>query len=233
MKRIYLHIDNIKNICSYVNGILDLFDVRPARVYKEALNLKTKNQPHQMSAGGDKMEIARRLRSLRLRCRLSMREAANLAGVAPSYVSGIERGRVSPTIATLRKILNAIGSNLGCFFAAEPAHDDKHVFRRQTMRFTADRNRNYTFILPRRKDIKVEMIEEEYTPGEKPKYEIIDADQAGYVIDGQLLLEIRGEKPAELRTGDAFYIPAGVSARGRCIKSKFTRLITVQFPPNY
>ena len=163
-----------------------------------------------------------------------MRELAILADVAPSYVSGIERGGLSPTIATLRKLLNAMGGDLGSFFAAKPTHGEGgYVFRRQNMHSVADKNRCYTFILPRRKDMKLEMIEEEYTPREKPAFETINSDLAGYVIAGELLLEIRGKEPVKLRTGDAFYVPAGTPVRGRCYKSESTRLITVQVPPNY
>jgi len=195
--------------------------------------MKTKRNPSRHSDSSDKREIARRLRDLRLRCRLSMRELAKQADVAPSYVSGVEAGRISPTIAAVRKILNAMGSNLGNFFAAAPAQEEEYVFRRQAMRSTADRKRCYTFIFPQRKNMKFEMLEEEYTPGEKPEFETIQSDFGGYVIAGQLLLEIKGEKPQELRTGDAFYVPAGKPLRGRCINGKFTRLVTVQLPPNY
>ncbi len=168
-----------------------------------------------------------------MRCRLSMRELAVKAGVAPSYVSGIERGRISPTIVTLRKMLNAMGGDLGSFFASEPSQGEGCVFRRQDMRSVADKNRCYTFIFPRRKDMKLEMIEEEYTPGEKPAFETISSDLAGYVIAGELLLEIRGKEPVKLRTGDAFYVPGGTPVRGRCFKNEPARLITVQVPPNY
>lgn len=195
--------------------------------------MKTKHAVSSSPAASDKTDIARRLRSLRLRCRLSMRELANQAGVAPSYVSGIERGRISPTIATMRKLLNAMGSDLGSFFAAEPTHGEGYVFRRQNMHSTADKNRCYTFIFPRRADMKLEMLEEEYTPGEKPVFETINSDFAGYVIAGQLLLEIPGKNPTKLRTGDAFYLPAGTPVRGRCFQSESTRIITVQVPPIY
>ncbi|MBU4211141.1 MAG: helix-turn-helix domain-containing protein [Verrucomicrobia bacterium] len=195
--------------------------------------MKTKKNASLPSSAADKMDIARRLRSLRLRCRLSMREVAILADVAPSYISGVERARISPTIAALRKLLNAMGSDLGSFFAAEPAHNEGYIFRRQNMRSVADKNRCYTFIFPRRKDMKLEMIEEEFVPGEKPAFETINSDFAGYIIAGQLLLEIRGKTPVELRAGDAFYVPAGTPIRGRCFKCESTRLITVQVPPNY
>lgn len=187
------------------------------------------------SAAGSaaKRDTARRLRDLRLRCRLSMRELAKQAGVAPSYVSGVERDRISPTIAAMRKMLNAMGSDLGSFFASTPAQNEGCVFRRETMRSSIDKKRCYTFIFPRRKDIKLEMIEEEYTPGEKPEFEKINSDIAGYVIGGEFLLELRGKAPARLRTGDAFYVPSGTPIRGHCFKGSFARLITVFIPPNY
>lgn len=181
----------------------------------------------------DKHEIAQRLRDLRLRCRLSMRKLAKQAQVAASYISGVEAERISPTIAAMRKILNAMGSDLGNFFAFAPVQNDSRIFRREAMHSTADKKRCYTFILPRRKNIKLEMIEEEYIAGEKPEFEKINSDMAGYVIEGEILMEIRGEEPQHLRTGDAFYVPAGTPLRGRCFKTNSARLITVQVPPNY
>jgi quercetin dioxygenase-like cupin family protein len=101
------------------------------------------------------------------------------------------------------------------------------------MHSTADKKRCYTFILPRRKNIKMEMLEEEYRPGERPEFETINSDLAGYLITGEMLLEIRGKDPQPLRAGDAFYVPAGTPVRGRCVKSDYARLITVHVPPNY
>jgi transcriptional regulator with XRE-family HTH domain len=216
---------------SIVKNNIDLND--RCFIFNRKKIMKNKHRASLSSEIADRQNVLRRLRDLRLRCRLSMRELAKQADVSPSYVSGVERGRISPTIATMRKMLNAMGSDLGDFFTSAPVRNDSCVFRREAMRSTAEKNRCYTFIFPRRKDIKLEMIEEEYTAGDKPEYEKINADLAGYVISGEFLLDIRGEPHQKLRTGDAFYIPAGTSVRGHCIKSKSARLITVQVPPNY
>ena len=64
-------------------------------------------------------ETGRKLRALRLRAHLSMREVARRAGVAVSYVSNLEAGRLSVTLASLRELLVALGSDLGPFLAAE------------------------------------------------------------------------------------------------------------------
>jgi transcriptional regulator with XRE-family HTH domain len=187
-----------------------------------------------MSVGQEgKLEVARRLRDLRLRGRLSMRDLAAQAGVAASYISGVERNLISPTIAMMRKMLNAMGSDLGSFFAPGPDKEKEYVFRRDEMRSVTDRKRTYTFVFPRRKDMKLEMLVEDYVPRERPQFETLSSELAGYVISGEFLLEMRGKSPQQLKSGDAFYVPVGTPVRGHCLKNCRARLITVQVPPNY
>ncbi|HLH56405.1 MAG TPA: helix-turn-helix domain-containing protein [Verrucomicrobiae bacterium] len=172
-------------------------------------------------------DTARRLRALRLRAHLSMRELARRADVAVSYVSNLESGKVSATIATLRKLLLALDSDLGPFFSESHRAPDGLVFRRSQMRSANDGGRSYTFVLPSRKDIRFEMLDEELFAGEKPEFELQQGDLAGYVISGELILEIKGEpEPHRLQAGDAFYVIAGRWARGWCGKGDSVRLIT-------
>lgn len=172
-------------------------------------------------------ETGRKLRALRLRAHLSMRELARQAGVAVSYVSNLEAGRVGATLATLRKLLVALGSDLGPFFSTEQSAAAGLVFRRQQMQASSDAGRSYTFVLPSRADIRLIMLDEELFAGERPEFETLDGDLAGYVLSGELRLELRGEKPQILQAGDAFYVPAGTPARGRCGSAKSVRLVTV------
>lgn len=172
-------------------------------------------------------DTARRVRALRLRAHLSMRELARRAGVAVSYVSNLEAGKVSATIATLRKLLLALDSDIGPFFSENQPAPDGCVFRRRQMRSANDGGRSYTFVLPSRGDIRIEMLDEELFAGEKPEFELQQGDLAGYVISGELILEIKGETEVHrLQAGDAFYVSAGRWARGSCGKGDSVRLIT-------
>jgi len=186
--------------------------------------------PH-TPATTDPLSIAQRLRHLRQRCQLSMRQLARKADVAASYVSGVEAGRISPTIATLRKMLNAMGTDIGDFFSAHKATTTGHVFRRATMRAVSDRKRFYTMILPSRPDIRLLMMDEEFKPGEHPEYEDMPGDFAGYVIKGEIMLDIKGREPTKLQAGDAFYVPARTMLRGRALHTSPARLVTVQLLP--
>jgi quercetin dioxygenase-like cupin family protein len=107
------------------------------------------------------------------------------------------------------------------------------VFRRPQMQTTSDKGRSYTFLLPARADIQFNMMDEELFAGEQPEFESLTGDLAGYVLAGDLRLELAGEPRQLLHPGDSFYVPAGRSARGRCGAGKSVRLISVFLRANH
>jgi transcriptional regulator with XRE-family HTH domain len=179
--------------------------------------------------------IGTHLKEIRLRAGLTLRQLGGKCGIAASYLSNLERGGSSPTLATLTKILHALGSDLESFFAnAAGGAMTGVVFRRSDMRVAADTARRYTFLLPRRKDIKAEMLDEYLMPGEsEPELESLDCDVAGVLLSGALELEIQGDVRQVLCPGDSFYVAAGKGHRGRCLGPDPAHLITVYVPPKY
>jgi transcriptional regulator with XRE-family HTH domain len=157
-----------------------------------------------------------------------MRALARAAGVAVSYVSALEAGRAEPTLATLRKLLTALGTDIGPFFADDHPAPAGCVFRRHQMRSAGDAGRRYTFVLPARDDVRLVMLDEELFAGEKPAYEALAGDLAGYVLSGELRLDVKGEPLQILQPGDAFHVPAGRPVRGGCHRGLSVRLVTVQ-----
>jgi transcriptional regulator with XRE-family HTH domain len=179
--------------------------------------------------------IGTHLKEIRLRAGLTLRQLGGKCSIAASYLSNLERGGSSPTLATLTKILHALGSDLESFFAnAAGGAMTGVVFRRGDMRVATDTARRYTFLLPRRKDVKAEMLDEYLMPGEsEPELESLDCDVAGVLLSGTLELEIHGEARQVLCPGDSFYVAAGRGHRGRCLGPDPAHLITVYVPPKY
>lgn len=60
--------------------------------------------------------VGGQVRHLRTQSRLSVRSFAARSGFSPSFISQIERGQVSPSIASMEKIAQALGVTLGEFF---------------------------------------------------------------------------------------------------------------------
>jgi transcriptional regulator with XRE-family HTH domain len=179
-------------------------------------------------------EVAQRVQTLRNRCGLSIRQVAGLAGVTPGIVSCIERGKSSPSITTLQKILTALGTDLATFFASGRTDQSGPIFTREQMRTLTDGDRSYTIVFPKQRGIAVEMFDEQIYPGpRRPPFETLKCDVAGYVISGSLVLDIKGREKQTLRPGDGFYIPKGLEHRGFATADGPTRLMTVYYPGKY
>ncbi len=172
---------------------------------------------------------------MRTRAGLSLRKLGERCGIAASYLSNLERGGSSPTLATLTKILHALESDLETFFSqAGEGKLTGPVFRRSEMQVASDAKRRYTFVLPRRDDIKSQMLDEYIMPGESdPEVESLGCDVAGLLLSGTLELEIEGEAPQILCPGDGFHISAGTRHRGRCLGPEPAHIVTVYVPPKY
>jgi transcriptional regulator with XRE-family HTH domain len=66
---------------------------------------------------------ARMLRTARTRAGLTQRALARRAGTAQSVVARIESGQVSPTVATLSRLLDAAGHEARAELVPRPAAD--------------------------------------------------------------------------------------------------------------
>lgn len=67
-------------------------------------------------SGDGSDSIGSRLRRRRRAKRMTLREVAQLTGLSEGYISQLERGRVTGSIASLQKLTRALGLNVGELF---------------------------------------------------------------------------------------------------------------------
>ena len=77
--------------------------------------------------------VGERLKALRSRYGLSQRKLADKAGLTHGTVSHIERDKISPSIGTLRQILDAIPMTLSDFFADQGERDTDFFYTRDDL----------------------------------------------------------------------------------------------------
>lgn len=65
----------------------------------------------------DDAQLGQRLQTLRQQRRLTLRALSRASGIALSHLSALEHGKNSITVASLKRILEALGTNLGAFFS--------------------------------------------------------------------------------------------------------------------
>jgi transcriptional regulator with XRE-family HTH domain len=160
-------------------------------------------------------DFGARLQKLRAKSGVSLREASRKANLSASSLSAIEKGRSSPTLATMQRILQALGTNFADFFGTPAAPDLHPVFRSDAMATIRDPHRIYTLLFPRREDLRFEALHETLSPREAaPEWETHAFDVGGVLLKGgPVRLEIEGRGEWRIRRGDAFYIKAGEKHR--------------------
>jgi transcriptional regulator with XRE-family HTH domain len=178
-------------------------------------------------------DLGRHLRRLRTQSGIGLRELSAKAELSPAALSAIEREQNSPTLATLQKILAALGTSFADFFATRNDLADDSVFPAAEMHSLEDEFRTSTMLFPKRADIQVEMVMETIAPQEaQPEWESHSCDMGGYVIGGgPLALEIEGRPPWQLRKGDAYYLKANTRHRAVNRGKTPVRQVTVWYPP--
>src|SRR3989442_762618 len=77
-------------------------------------------------AGHDE-ELGSRIRAVREGRARSLRSVSTEAGVSESFLSQVERGVASPSVATLRRIAEALGSSVAALFEGPPPQRGKLV----------------------------------------------------------------------------------------------------------
>ncbi|GAA1789732.1 cupin domain-containing protein [Planosporangium flavigriseum] len=65
-------------------------------------------------------ELGKRIRQLRTGKQVSLREAAEAASVSESFLSQVERGMANPSVASLRRIAEALGEPIASLFDGGP-----------------------------------------------------------------------------------------------------------------
>ena len=182
----------------------------------------------------DTQAFGAHVKKLRLDRGISLRQLSRSAAMSPASLSAIENGESSPTLATLSRVLQALGTGFSEFFARKGTADKLPVFRAADMRAVRDAHRRYTLAFPKRRGLKFEIVHEVLDPETRSEWETHTFDIGGLLLKGgPLRLELFGQGQWALEAGDAFYVQAGQKHRVTNISRRPLAQVTVAYPPRY
>jgi transcriptional regulator with XRE-family HTH domain len=180
-------------------------------------------------------DLAPRLRALREERGLSLRALSREAGVAVSFLSGLESGRNNVSVATLRTLLDALGSSLGEFFSQAAPEPAKVVYRSSELVEISGQKRGLSFreVATGRVGRMFQMLVERYAPGADTGSGMYrhGSQEAGVVLKGSLELRIDGEVHV-LGPGDAYFFDSRRPHRFRNRGRIPVEAISVNAPPS-
>ncbi|MDQ0395930.1 cupin domain-containing protein [Labrys monachus] len=181
------------------------------------------------------MKIGHRLRELRNRRKLSVREVAARSGVSHSSISLIERDMISPSLDTLHAVLDALGTTLPGFFldlqSALPqspfyrAADLTEIGRPDTV--------SYRVIGLGYPNKSMLMLHETYAPGaDTGEAYAHSAQEGGMVLSGAVEITVDGQTEI-LRPGDGYYFDSRLPHRFRNVSDGRSEIVSAITPPTY
>ena len=149
------------------------------------------------------MDIGKKLKELRLQNDLTLGDLASRSELTKGFLSQVERGLTTPSIATLEDILEALGSNLSDFFHEE--EEKQIVFPVQD--FFVDEQEDYTIEWINRYTYN-EMEPIILTLHPHKKSHVLSAYQGqefGYVLKGSVTI-VQGSKKYKVKAHETFYM---------------------------
>jgi len=172
-----------------------------------------------------------RFRRLRQRRGLSLAQVAKATGVSVGFLSALERGQMSASIATLRRIARYYRTNILSFF--EPAKDNSRLVK--------PGNRK---ILETTKGVRMELLAWGNTAMEPHLFRVKPGGNSGesythegeeflHVLRGQFEIWLNHDERYVLTPGDSLYFQSSTPHRWRNPGKTESWLLWINTPPTF
>ncbi|MBN9442532.1 MAG: cupin domain-containing protein [Bosea sp.] len=187
-------------------------------------------------------DVGGRLREIRLAAGLSQRELASRSGVTHSLISLIEQNRNSPSVASLRKILDGVPMSMVNFFDEARAPRDRVFFEAAdlidlTSRLHqvngGDSRGNMSFRqVGDAQAHNLQILHESYEPGADTGATMLkhNSHEGGVVLSGELEITV-GDQVKVLKPGEAYLFDSRVPHRFRNIGAERCIVVSACTPP--
>lgn len=192
------------------------------------------DSPSQPTAG-------ERLKQLRVSRGLSIRELARRCGISHVSISLIERGRHSPSISSLKAVLDALETTLSTFFSDPLPDSAPVVYRADDLVELGDgQSVSYRQVGRNLAGSAMMILHERYAPGADTGeslfshgyHERRSSEEGGVVVSGRLELTV-GDEVSILEPGDAYYFDSRRPHRMRNPFDKECIVVSAATPPTF
>jgi len=180
------------------------------------------------------VDVGERLRALRRFRRCTLRTIAERSGLSESFLSQVERGRSSASIASLRRIADALGVSIADLF--EPGGlPGPRVLRRDERPALSFGILGRKLLLTPRPLHHLEVFMGELEVGGSTGAEAYahgDSEELFVVLSGTVQLELGGEL-SELESGDSIDYRSSTPHRISNVGDELAEVMWIISPPSY
>lgn len=162
---------------------------------------------------------------------LTMEELANRAYLTKGYISQLERDLTSPSIITLKDILDVLGEELANFF--KEASPEKEFYPKSSRVITSESTDTLRveLLVPGAQSRLMDPVLVSLSPREKTWKEVShEGEEFGFVLSGTVLLHL-DKAEHTLHKGDCFYFKASKVHYVENIGKGMAKILWVVSPP--
>lgn len=193
---------------------------------------------------GAELSIGGRLAALRKEHRYSIRALAARANVSASLISDVERGKVEPSISTLKRVADALGTTLTYFFSDPSSSNGRVVRAGERPEVPGEGNGGarggmeacgirFELASPEQAE-NIEAIFGRYEVGASMGEESVthEGEEWGMVLNGRLKVWV-GDEIHFLDSGDSIWFPSTIPHRMENVAQQPTEYIWIDTPKSF
>jgi transcriptional regulator with XRE-family HTH domain len=171
-----------------------------------------------------------RMKKLRTKKGLSLKQLANETGYSSQYLEKIEKGEVIPPVSAIIQIAKALSVESGAFLSAEQQRASEE--RRRKSFLVRTEAYAYQTLTPGAETKHLKAFLVTVDPGKEHKG--VDYHHEGeefiYVLDGKVEVMV-GEERNVLKTGQSLHFNSAISHKLRNLSEKRAKFIAVLYTP--
>jgi transcriptional regulator with XRE-family HTH domain len=181
-----------------------------------------------------KLDVGERLRRIRQFYGLSQRELARRAGVTNGLISLVEMNRVSPSVSSLKKLLDGIPMSLAEFFTSDFSAAPQVFFAGDELLEIGNDAVSLRLVAARRVGRQLTVLCERYAPGADTGEDALAhrGEESGVVMHGAIELTVGGNSRV-LTAGEAYYFSSNIPHRFRNTGREVCEIVSACTPPTF
>ena len=179
-------------------------------------------------------DLGTRLRELREERNMSLKVLASKAGVSESFVSQVERGSANPSVASLRRLSEALGTSIGALFE-DQGGGQRLVRAGERARFIHPQRKWEDFLVTPRTAKRLQVILSVIEPGEgsgDEPYSHESDEECVVVLKGSLEFKV-GRETYLLEEGDSLTFESRTPHWNRNPGPSKAEVLWITTPPSY
>ena len=180
------------------------------------------------------LDVGTHLKAVRQMYGLSQRELAKRAGVTNGLISLIEQNRVSPSVSSLKRVLDGIPMALADFFTLDLAGKPQVFFPKAELTDIGFGAVELRLVGGRLGKRSMSVLHERYASHADTGEEMLShaGEEGGVVIKGRIELTV-GVDSQVLEAGDAYYFKSSLPHRFRNPDRDECEIVSASSPPSF